>query len=148
MPRELASDVLCTLPCTHAQRSRRFSAQTCSQHNQILSRIQVRGGAAGRGRMSHINSAAYCRSLHLVNSTLVSALITKDRLDILIGGYFYVCDFTFSHRDIYFVVVFFHFCICPMLEASTLPTPSRWIQRSLSCCVLTSTPPDFRQILY
>ena len=53
MSTELGPDFLQSLP--HEQCNRIFSAQTRSQQHRNLPSVQVRAGAAGRGRMSHTN---------------------------------------------------------------------------------------------
>ena len=50
---ELGPHFLQRLTYSHAHRSRGFSAQTRSQHQHIVLRIQVRGGAAGWRKCGH-----------------------------------------------------------------------------------------------
>ena len=92
---EFGPDLIRSLPFTLEQHSRRFSAQT----QQILRRIQVKGGAAGKGRKWRNNSAVGITWFYLqhIDSGVCSATQTLCHLCVI-----YVCVTPFSLGKICF----------------------------------------------
>ena len=109
MSAEFGPDFLWRLPFTQEQHSRRISTRL--QHRNLWS-VQVRGGAADRGRTSRITSVReiMCFCLQHIN--------IKNSLDIF-PSVFYVNGSAFSSWDVCILLAVFKFCFRHVLKTSS-----------------------------